>query len=108
MDMKEKLQKVFDVIDGRAHPSTLVEILPAPGVVEENVIRLALDRLVAREIERIQGPATNKFRLKVVEGKNETWTDWEPERTQGSVPSKMAQIRRAVPGAAISVERSYE
>lgn len=121
MDIKEKMQTVLDVIGGKQHPSVLRDILPAPGEVEENFIRLAVDFLVARERERAGGPAANMFRLKITESievhegedvqvKDETshFTEWQPERTQISVPTTMAQIRQRYPRAAITVERNYE
>jgi hypothetical protein len=107
MTTKEKLQRVLDVIDGRAHPSTLIEILPKPDVQEENILRLAVDFLVAREREKIGGTAASQFRLKVMQGNEELHvTDWKPEHSQMSVPMMMAQLRQEYPREAISVERS--
>jgi hypothetical protein len=121
MDTKAKLQRVLDVIDGRAHPSTLVEVLPAPDVVEENVLRMAVDFLVAREKEKMGGPAASRFRLKVTKTKeihegDEVrreeevlhLTDWMPEVSQLSAPMQAGQARQSFPDAAILVERSYE
>lgn len=121
MEIKEKMQTVLAVIDGRQHPSVLRDILPAPGEVEENFIRLAVDFLVARERERAGGPASNQFRLRITETKKihtgeevETEevelevTDWHPERTQLSVPMLTAQKRQQYPNAAFTVERNYE
>ncbi len=121
METKEKLQRVLDVIDGRAHPSTLVEILPKPGVDEENVIRLAVDYLIARERERTGGHTTSRFRLRITRTKEihegdevrkeeevVHETDWLPEHSQISVPMMTAQVRQNYPNAEISVVRSYE
>ena len=121
MEVRDKLQTVLDVIGNRAHPSVLRDLLPKPGVVEENFIRLAVDYLVARELQRVGGPASNQFRLRITETKEvhigeevETGevelevTDWHPELTQISVPILMAQKRQQYPRAAITVERNYE
>lgn len=121
MDIKEKMQTVLDVIGGRSHPSVLRDILPAPGVIEENFIRLAVDFLVARELQRVGGPANNQFRLRITETKEIRVgedvnteevelevTDWHPEITQISVPILMAQKRQQYPRAAMYVERNYE
>lgn len=121
MEIKQKMQTVLAVIDGREHPSVLRDILPAPGVVEENFIRLAVDFLVARERERAGGPSGNQFRLRITESKEVhigeevesgevelEVTDWHPELTQISVPTLTAQKRQQYPRAAIAVERNYE
>lgn len=121
MEIKDKMQTVLDVISGRKHPSVLRDILPEPGVVEENFIRLAVDFLVARELQRAGGPANNQFRLRITETKEIhegeevkkeevllEETDWHPEITQISVPTLMAQKRQQYPRAAIVVERNYE
>lgn len=106
MNTKDKLQKVLDVIDGRAHPSTLKEILPPSDVQEENVFKMATDYLVAREMEKRGGQAASRFRLKVKDGTEEFFTDWKPEHSQMSVPMLMAQLRQEYPKGEISVERS--
>jgi hypothetical protein len=121
MDTKAKLQRVLDVIDGRTHPSSLIEILPAPDVVEENVLRLAVDFLFAREREKMGGPASSYFRLTVTktkeirEGEDVSYeneilhvTEWMPERSQISAPSAQGQLRQVYPNAEIVVERKYE
>lgn len=121
MEIKDKMNMVLAVIDGRAHPSTLRDILPAPGEVEENFIRLAVDFLVAREREKAGGPAPNQFRLAVVKTKEihegdevrheheELYvTDWMPERSPLSAPSVQGQLRQQYPNADIFVERKYE
>jgi hypothetical protein len=108
MTTKEKLQRVLDVIDGRAHPSTLVEILPKPDVQEENILRLAVDFLVAREREKMGGQSSSQFRLKVMNGTEELLvTDWKPEHSQISAPIMMAQLRQEYPREEIVVERSF-
>lgn len=121
MEIKEKMQMALKVIDGREHPSVLRDLLPAPGEAEENWIRLAVDYLVARELQRKGGAASNQFRLRITETKETRIgddvkteevelevTDWHPELTQISVPILMAQKRQQYPRAAMYVERNYE
>lgn len=120
METKDKIQRVLDVIDGKAHPSTLVEVLPKPEEQGENVVRMAVDYLMARQMERVKAPASNSFRLVVTdtlevhegnEVKKQTKelhvTDWTPERSQLSVPTATAELRKQYPREAISVERAY-
>lgn len=106
METKDKVQKVLDVIDGRAHPSTLVEILPKKDEEYDNFIRLAVDFLVAKSLERANAPASNYFRLRVFNNKDNFYDDWLPERSQLSAPMRVAEIRQLHPGAVVSVERS--
>lgn len=120
MEIRDKMQMVLDVVDGRVHPSALATILPKEDEVEENFIKLAVDFLVSRERERT-GEAGNEFKLKATETieihegetveKKETLvheSEWYPERSAISVPTKTAALRQQFPKAAIQVERRYE
>lgn len=106
MDIPEKIQTFLRVVEGSAHPSALKPLLPAEGEAEENWIRLGVEHLIGKVMQR-NGSAKHRFRFKIVENGSEAFTSWHAEGSQFDASMAMSEVRKAHPRAEISIERQY-
>lgn len=104
IDTTRKIQLVLNVIDGKAHPSVLKDILPEQGVEEPNFIKFAVDHIVGWVLQQAS-TNKNQFRFKIEEHGNITMTPWQAESSQFSASMAMGQLRKEHPHAAIAIER---
>ena len=106
MDIPEKIQIFLRVVEGTVHPSVLKDLLPAEGEAEENWIRLGVNHLVGKVMQR-NGSNNRRFRFKIAENGTETFTSWHAEGSQFDAGMAMGQVRKEHPLAEISIERQY-
>lgn len=104
MDTIEKVQLVIDIANGRKPLSALADTMWDD--TQPNFIKLAIDHCVQTELQKAAGQGA-KFRFKLKEHGQETFTDWKPEISQFIAGMEMGKLRRDHPTAEIAIERQY-
>lgn len=100
----EKVQLVIDIANEQ-RPVQDLRLALEDGATE-NFIKTAVDYCV-QSTTRKAGGGSARFRFKITEHGQDTFTDWLPELNQFSTSSAMGQLRLQHPHAAIAIERQY-